>query len=109
MIVVCLSRIGSVLGKLIQCDMLTSSMSRLSFARILVEIDLLADRKHSVCISLPNGTTLNQKFFYETLPRFCKHCQIIGHNTSLCPHSLDKKVPLASVKEKSCRRLRKPQ
>ena len=80
--------------------MLTSSMSRLSYARILVEINLLVELKHTMCIALPNGTSLNQKVVYETLPRFCKHCKVIGHNTSLCPHSLDKKVPSAPVTAK---------
>ncbi|KAJ6370147.1 hypothetical protein OIU76_028424 [Salix suchowensis] len=89
-----------VLGKPVQCDVLTSSMSHLSFARILVEIDLLADLKHSVCITLPNGASLNQKIVYETLPRFCKHCRVIGHNTSLCPHTLDKQVPSDPVIDK---------
>ncbi|KAG5222082.1 MILDEW RESISTANCE LOCUS [Salix suchowensis] len=97
---VCLSKIGSVLGKPVQCDVLTSSMSRLSFARILVEIDLLADLKHSVKLALPNGTSVNQKIVYETLPRYCKHCRVIGHNTSLCPHSLDKKVASAPITAK---------
>ncbi|KAJ6372110.1 hypothetical protein OIU76_026576 [Salix suchowensis] len=35
-----LSKIASVIGNPIQCDMLTSSMTRLSYARVLVEIDL---------------------------------------------------------------------
>ena len=95
-----MSKIGSVLGKPVQCDVLTSSMSRLSFARILVEIDLLVDLKHSVSLALPNGAYLNQKIVYETLLRFCKHCRVIGHNIVLCPHSLDKKVPSTLVKEK---------
>ncbi|KAJ6299908.1 hypothetical protein OIU76_020828 [Salix suchowensis] len=94
---VCLSKIGSVLGKPVQCDVLTSSMSRLSFARILVEIDLLEDLKHSVKLELPNGTSVNQKIIYETLPRYCKHCRVIGHNTSLYPHSFDKKVASAPM------------
>ncbi|KAG5226797.1 DUF4283 domain-containing protein [Salix suchowensis] len=97
---VCLSKIGSVLGKPVQCDVLTSSMSRLSFARILVEIDLLADLKHSVILELPNGTSVNQKIVYETLPRYCKHCRVIGHNTSLCPHSLNKKEASAPMTAK---------
>lgn len=54
-----LSKFGSVLGKPIQCDMLTSSMSRLLYASILVEIDLLVDLKHTVSIALPNSTSLN--------------------------------------------------
>ncbi|XP_038716583.1 uncharacterized protein LOC120009920 [Tripterygium wilfordii] len=36
----CLSKIASVLRKPLQCDKLTSSLSRLSYARVLVEVDL---------------------------------------------------------------------
>ena len=51
----CLSKIASVLGKPIQFDLLTSSMTRLSNARILVEVDLLGDLPKSIVVCLPNG------------------------------------------------------
>jgi hypothetical protein len=38
--------------------MLTSIMSRLSYARVLIELDLLADLPHSINIILPNGVPL---------------------------------------------------
>ncbi|KAJ6291154.1 hypothetical protein OIU76_023248 [Salix suchowensis] len=44
----CLSKIASVIGKPIQCDMLTSSMTRLSYARVLVEIDLRKKLRESI-------------------------------------------------------------
>ncbi|KAG5225502.1 DUF4283 domain-containing protein [Salix suchowensis] len=75
---VCLSKIGSVLGKPVQCDILTSSMSRLSFARILVEIDLLANLKHSVCIALPNGASLNQKLFMKLYRDFASIVELLA-------------------------------
>jgi len=80
----CLSKIASVLGKPVQSDMLTSTMSRLSYARVLVEVNLLSDLPYSVEVSLPNGSLLHQQVVYETLPRFCKHCKILGHLTSTC-------------------------
>jgi len=66
----CLSKIASKLGKPIQSDQLTFNMSRISYARVLMELDLLADLKSSIVINLPNGATLNQPVIYETLPRF---------------------------------------
>ena len=59
-------------------------MSRISYARVLVELDLLANLKSSIVINLPNGSTLNQPVIYETLPRFCKLCKVLGHNTGTC-------------------------
>jgi hypothetical protein len=80
----CLSKISSVLGKPVQSDMLTSTLSRLSYARVLVEVNLLSDLPYSIEVTLPNGHLLQQQVVYETLPRFCKHCKILGHLTSTC-------------------------
>jgi hypothetical protein len=67
----CLSKLASVLGKPLQCDKLTATKERVSFASVLVEIDLLADRRSSINITLPNGNTHIQRVIYETLPKFC--------------------------------------
>jgi hypothetical protein len=82
----CLSKIASKLGTPIQSDQLTFNMSRISYVRVLVELDLLANLKSSIVINLPNGSTLNQPviYIYETLPRFCKLCKVLGHNTGTC-------------------------
>ena len=80
----CLSKLASVLGKPIQCDKLTSTNERLSCARVLVEMDLLADLRSSINVILPNGNPLIQRVIYETLPKFCKHCKVLGHSTGAC-------------------------
>ena len=54
----CLSKLASVLGKPIQCDKLTSTKERLSYARVLVEVDLLADLRSSINVILPNRNPL---------------------------------------------------
>jgi hypothetical protein len=59
-------------------------MSRISYVRVLVELDLLGDLKSFIVINLPNGATLNQPVIYETLPRFCKLCKVLRHNTGTC-------------------------
>jgi hypothetical protein len=84
----CLSKIASKLGTPIQSDQLTFSMSRISYARVLVELDLLVDLKSSIVINLPNGATLHQPVIYETLPRFYKLCKVLGHNTGTCTSHL---------------------
>jgi len=82
---ICLSKIASVLGKPIQCDQPTSTLSRMSYARVLVEIDLLEELRHSVEISLPKGPALCQTVVYEALPKYCNFCHILGHTRLLCP------------------------
>ena len=79
-----LSKIASVLGKPLQSDKFTATMERLSFARVLIELDLLDDLPSSIPICLPNCTTLNQSVVYEMLPKFCKHYRVLGHSTGAC-------------------------
>ena len=57
----------------------------MSYARVLVEIDLLEELSHSVEISLPDGSTLHQKAVYKTLPNYCNFCHVLGHSRLLCP------------------------
>jgi hypothetical protein len=45
---------------------------------------LLKELVHSVDVLLPNGSTLHQNINYETLPKFCKHCHVLGHSSLLC-------------------------
>jgi hypothetical protein len=37
----------------------------------MIEVDLSADLIRSINISLPNGTSFEQRVIYEYLPRFC--------------------------------------
>jgi hypothetical protein len=62
----------------------TATKERVSYAQVLVEIDLLANLRSSVNVTLPNGNPLIQRVIYETLPKFCKHCKVLGHSTGAC-------------------------
>lgn len=66
------------------CDEPTSSKSRLSYAQVLIEVDLLGALPNLVNVMLPNGSTLEQQVLYESLPRFCKFCADLGHTTTAC-------------------------
>jgi hypothetical protein len=63
-----------VLGKPIHYDAPIASMTRLSYARVLVENDLLADLPTSINLVLPNDLPLSQQVMYKSLPRFYKQC-----------------------------------
>ena len=80
----CLSKIASQIGKPIQCDKLTANMERISYARVLVEVNLMEDLPSSIQIVLPNGSLLVQPVFFESLPLFCRKCSLIGHSTDNC-------------------------
>lgn len=66
-------------------------MTRLSYARVLIEVDLLADLSASINLVLPNGIPLSQQMVYESLPRFYKQCQVLGYTTSICTKSTSHK------------------
>ncbi|KAL9347326.1 hypothetical protein Peur_058692 [Populus x canadensis] len=40
--------------------------------------------RHLVEISLPEGLTLHQKVVYETLPKYCNFCHVLGHTRLFC-------------------------
>lgn len=82
---ICLSKITSMIGKPIQCDGPTAQMTWVSYARILIEIDLLSDLSSTVTVILPNGNTLVQQIVYKSFPRYCKQCKSLGHSTPSCP------------------------
>jgi hypothetical protein len=94
----CLSKLASVIGKPVHLDSPTTSMTRLSYARVLIDIDLLVELPSSIDITLPNGVTKSQAVIYESLPRFCKQCKTLGHSTSACnkafSHKRKKSPPL---------------
>ena len=90
----CLSKIASTIGKPVKCDDPTTLMTRVSYARILIEVDLLSDLPSSINVILPNGTALQQQIVYESLPWFCRQCKSLGHSTLMCsngPKSRNKK------------------
>jgi hypothetical protein len=73
-------------------------MSRLSYARILVEVDLLQELPNAIQVVLPNGSPLSQQVTYESLPRFCKRCRVIGHSANTCNRGpMQKKRPHTAV------------
>jgi len=81
---ICLSKIASMFGNPIQCDAPTTSMTRLSYARVLIEVDLLLDLPTSINIVLTNGSSLSQQVMYESLPHLCKQCRVLRHTVSTC-------------------------
>lgn len=73
-----------MIGKPIHCDDHTTNMTRLSYVRVLIEVDLLLDLPTSVNVVLLNGIFLSQQVMFEALPRFYKYCRVLGHTISTC-------------------------
>jgi len=87
----CLSKLASVIGKPLHCDEPTYTKSKLSYAWVLIEVDLLGTLPDRVSVQLPNGSTLGQQVLYESLPRFCKNCASMRHSISSCKDNSSKR------------------
>ena len=97
----CLSKIASMFGITLQSDRLTSTMTRLSYARVLVEVNLIDNLPFSIKVLLPNGSTIIQEVVYETMPKFCKLCRVLSHTTIACPSAGSKPAPQDSGEMKN--------
>nr|XP_021851937.1 uncharacterized protein LOC110791493 [Spinacia oleracea] len=74
-----LSRIGSLLGIPLFADECTSAQMRVSFARLLVEIDVTQPLPKHVILQDPVGGTFSQPVLYDWLPPYCGTCKVVGH------------------------------
>jgi hypothetical protein len=84
-----LSKIGSALGKPLVTDECTAHKLRVSYARMLIEMDVTQCLPHDITIRDSEGNTMKQLVQYEWKPLFCDKCQKIGH---LCAPDPPKKV-----------------
>ncbi|XP_058749946.1 uncharacterized protein LOC131622954 [Vicia villosa] len=75
-----LGKIGSVLGTPICTDECTASKLRVSYARILIEIDITTKQKESITIKDSGGRKMTQPVEYEWKPKYCERCMRVGHN-----------------------------
>ncbi|KAK4413653.1 hypothetical protein Salat_2778100 [Sesamum alatum] len=84
-------------------DSFTIKMKRISYARILVEVDASKTLVDQVEFMLPNGVTRKQPVVYEFTPKFCTECNRFGHLKDSCqgtqpPAAVATTTPTATVK-----------
>ncbi|KAL2243490.1 UNVERIFIED_CONTAM: hypothetical protein Sindi_0467000 [Sesamum indicum] len=79
-----LGKISSRIGTPIAMDSLTMKMERVSYARILFEVDASKKLIEQVEFVMPNGITRKQPVVYEFTPKFCTACNRFGHLHETC-------------------------
>ena len=79
-----LSKIVSKVGIPISTDQLTRTIDRISFARVLVEVDVSKDLVTSVEVKLPTGVVYDQLVVFESPPKYCKKCKTFSHGDAGC-------------------------
>jgi hypothetical protein len=74
-----LSKIGSALGNPLVTDECTAHKLRISYARMLVEVDVTQALPQDITIRDNEGNTMKQPVEYEWRPLLCDRCQKLGH------------------------------
>ena len=87
-----LSRLGSLLGVPICADECTTRHLKVSFARVLIEIDVKKPLPSSMWVESPLKELLEIRVVYEWAPSFCSKCNKIGHDCFVKP-PLPKQAP----------------
>lgn len=65
-------------------DKLTMSMECISYARILLDVDVSKPLVRTVSIIDARGIPFDQEILFEYEPDYCSSCHTIGHATSFC-------------------------
>ncbi|KAF3617893.1 hypothetical protein FXO38_33716 [Capsicum annuum] len=95
-----LSKIGSGLGRPLYADNCTTTTERISYARILVEIDVTRPIPYSIKICDPKGKVIDLPVMYDWEPVYYQeYCQI-GHSCK------EKRVQLAEAKNENAQEAR---
>ena len=84
------------IGKPLHMDSLTENQTRLSIARICIEVDLSSKFPKDARLNLTNGKCTTIRIEYPWVPHNCSHCQVFGHKVSQCPFSKAPLVPESS-------------
>ncbi|XP_019246327.1 PREDICTED: uncharacterized protein LOC109225978 [Nicotiana attenuata] len=79
-----LGRIASCIGKPICSDRLTEEGERISYARMLIEMDISQELPNVLVIDEEEGIYREQELEYEWKPDFCDACFQIGKHEVNC-------------------------
>ncbi|XP_019263199.1 PREDICTED: uncharacterized protein LOC109240962 [Nicotiana attenuata] len=78
-----LSKVASAVGMPMYTDRYTAELGKISFARILVKVDITKPLVETVEIITPTCVK-QQEIVYEWRPKFCSECLHFGHELIEC-------------------------
>lgn len=79
-----LDRLASYLGRPICTDKLTATGDTISYARVLIEIDITQPLSDTITIEKSDGNIWEQDIDYEWRPKFYQNCAHFRHFTEVC-------------------------
>ncbi|XP_019260265.1 PREDICTED: uncharacterized protein LOC109238288 [Nicotiana attenuata] len=94
-----LSRISSGLGIPLYADAYTTQVDRISYARVLIEMDVTKKLPRSIKVTDPNGREFIQEIAYDWVPEFCTKCMQVDHQCRVAEQS-GPKLKAKNVKQK---------
>ncbi|XP_052206780.1 uncharacterized protein LOC127811107 [Diospyros lotus] len=68
---------------------LTATKERVSYARVMVEIDASRLLVRDVRMKFPSGKVREQQVLYEFEPKYCSACKVFGHSITGCRFKKD--------------------
>ncbi|CAK8530536.1 unnamed protein product [Lathyrus sativus] len=74
-----LSKIGSAIRKPLVTDECTANKLHVSYARLLIKVDITQQLIDEIAIRNVEGDVIMQPMKYEWRPTFCETCQKMGH------------------------------
>lgn len=83
-----LSYVASAIGRPLYADSVTKRCTRLSYARVCVEIEVGAYLPSSFWLRLDNGKDVEITVKYPWKPLQCLDCKVFGHNEAGCKKNI---------------------
>ena len=80
----CLGHIASTVGIPLHLDPLTENQTKLSFARICIEVGVDCEFPKSVLLDRGNGSYSTIRIEYPWAPQCCSECKLFGHKLVNC-------------------------
>ena len=74
-------------------DRATINRSRLSFARLCIEIYISKTPVHEIILDL-QGREIRQVVKWDRIPLYCQDCKHVGHNSEACYANGQKEKPV---------------
>lgn len=76
--------IGNMIGKPISTDHITFEVEKISYARMLVEVNLEEVKRKEIMLESYNRTIYKHKVEFEWIPWMCSNCNVFGHSPRFC-------------------------
>lgn len=88
-------QIVSPTGNPLSMDLATDHRTRPSMAKVRVEVDLTKPKLNSVWVGQEDESNplkgFAQNLEYENVPKYCRHCKLLGHSILQC-RKAEKKI-----------------